>query len=154
MKNMDDISLATNPEGREDGILLAFAIDDVVVHIMGTFVWFYDLVTSGYEVVEVPSNEGKFVIAFLDGETVMETLECSELMSALLRSEPRVVVIVREPKPPIETIGIKRFVAPGWTINENDEFIPSENWVDPRTLPAVEFTEEQKEELKKRGYNV
>lgn len=154
MKNMDDISLATNPEGREDGILLAFAIDDVVVHIMGTFVWFYDLVTSGYEVVEVPSDEGKYIIAFMNGETIVETLECSELLSALLRSEPRVVVIVKEPKPPIETIGIKRFVSPGWGVDENGEFIPPSDWVDPRTLPPVELTEEQKEHLRSLGRNV
>ena len=154
MKTMDDISLATNPEGREDGILLAFAIDDVVVHIMGTFVWFYDLVNSGYEVVEAPSDEGKFVIAFLNGEEVVETLECSELLSALLRSEPKVTVIVREPKPPIEEIGIRRYVAPGWRVDENDEFIPPSDWVDPRTLPPVELTKEQKEYLRSIGRNV
>lgn len=154
MKTMEDISLATNPEGREDGILLAFAIDDVIVHIMGTFVWFYDLVTSGYEVVESPSEEGKFTIAFMDGETVVETLECSELLSALLRSEPRVAVIVREPKPPIETVGIRRYVAPGWLINENDDFVPPSNWVDPRTQPPAELTEEQKEALRSIGRNV
>lgn len=151
---MDDISLATNPEGREDGILLAFAIDDVVVHIMGTFVWFYDLMTFGYEVVEVPSDEGKYIVAFMNGEEVIETLECSELLSALLRSEPRVFVLVKEPKPPIETIGIKRYVSPGWRVDENGEFIPPSDWVDPRTLPPVELTEKQKEHLKNLGRNV
>ena len=151
---MNDISLATNPDGREDGILLAFAIDDVIVHIMGTFVWFYDLVTSGHEVVEVPSEEGKYVIAFMDGEVVVETIECSELLSALLRSEPRVVVLVREPKPPIETIGIRRYVAPGWRVDENEELIPPSDWVDPRTLAALEPTEEQKEALRQLGHRI
>jgi len=154
MKTMEDISLAKNPEGREDGILLAFAIDDVVVHIMGTFVWFYDLVTSGYEVVEVPSEEGKFIIAFMNGEEVVETLECSELLSALLRSEPRVVVLVREPKPPIESIGIRRYVAPGWRVDENEELIPPSDWVDPRTLATIEPTEEQKEALRQMGHRI
>lgn len=154
MKTMDDISLATNPDGREDGILLAFAIDDVIVHIMGTFVWFYDLVAAGYEVVEVPSEEGKFVVAFMNGEEVVETLDCSELLSALLRSEPRVVVLVREPKPPIDTIGIRRYVAPGWRVDENEDLIPPTDWVDPRTLATLEPTEEQKEALRQLGHTI
>lgn len=154
MKTMEDLSLATNPDNREDGILLAFAIDDVVVHIMGTFVWFYDLVTTGYEVVEVPSEDGKYIVAFMDGDTIVETLECSELLSALLRSEPRVVVIVREPKPPMDSIGIKRYVTPGWRIDENEEFIPPIGWVDPRTVQPQPLTEEQKETIKELGYNL
>jgi hypothetical protein len=151
---MNDISLATNPDNKEDGILIAFAIDDIIVHIMGTFVWFYDLITAGYEVVEAPSDEGKFVIAFLNNETVVETLECSELISALLRSEPKVIVVVREPKPPIETIGIKRYVEPGWTVDNDNNFIPPENWVDPRTVVHTHLTDEQKELLKSKGHNV
>jgi hypothetical protein len=151
---MNDISLATNPDGREDGILLAFAIDDVIVHIMGTFVWFYDLITSGHEVVEVPSEEGTFVVSFMDSEEVVETLDCSELLSALLRSEPRVIVLVREPKPPIESIGIRRYVAPGWRVDENEELIPPSDWVDPRTLSTLEPTEEQKEALKQLGHQI
>lgn len=154
MKTMNDISLASNPDKVADGILLAFSLDDVIVHIMGTFVWFYDLVTAGYEVVEVPSEEGKFVIAFLNNGEVVETLECSELLSALLRSEPRVTVLVREPRPSIEEIGIKRFVTKGWMVGENDELIPPVDWVDPRTQPVPEPTEEQKEALRQLGRTI
>lgn len=155
MITMADVDFASNPDNSIDGMLIAFSIDNTVVHIMGTYTWFYDLVTAGHSVIESEAAEGTFVVSFVDeNDNVVEVFECSELMSALLRSAPKVHVVLTEPKPPIEELGIKRYLEVGWGVTEDGEFTPPEGWEDPRNNPAPVLTEEQKEELRSRGYNI
>lgn len=145
MLTMADITASPNSDASDGiGIVLAFGIDDVVVHIMGTYVWFYELLMAGHEVVEVPTEDDTYQVAFMQGEEIVETLECSELLSALLRSEPQIVEVVREPKPSLEELGLKRFVDVGWVISSENEIIPPVDWVDPRTNRPQLTPEQQK----------
>lgn len=152
MLNIDEVSFGPSVK-RPDGMVLAFAIDSEVVHIMFTHREFYELITSGYAAIEdetVPENT--YRVIFKNGEEVVETLECDELLSAILRSEPKVIVLVAEPRPPIEELGISRYVNVGWTVDEDNNFIPPADWVHPNNRPAV--TEEQKEKARELGYKV
>lgn len=153
MLTMDDITLTLGPTPNMEAIALAFVLDNEVVHTMLTYKNFYTLISSGYSVSEDPeSPQGVFRLIFKENETVIETLECNELLSALLRSEPKIVVLVAEPKPPIEELGIKRYVTEGWTLGENNEFIPPAGWVHPEERPQP--TEEQKAKLREMGVQI
>lgn len=150
MITMQDISLAHNAENKEDGIVLAFAMHGSVVHILGTYLWFYDLITSGCEVIEPEElPDGVFQVQFVKDGSVVETLECSELLSALLRSEPQIVEVVREPKPPIEELGMKRYVTIGWSVDADGNFTPPEGWINANSLARV-LTPEQEAWLAER----
>lgn len=154
MLTMNDITLTYTGETNPDAMILAFVIESEVVHIMHTYRSFYDLITSGYSVVEDENAaaENSFRVVFKNGEEIVETVECTELLSALLRSEPRVLVMLSEPKPPIEEVGIVRYVSVGWFVNENDEYIPPVGWVHPKDRPQL--TEEQKEKIRAMGHKI
>ena len=124
----------------ENGISVAFGIDGEIVHIMNTYVDFYDLMTSGVEVVdaEVPDE---YVLHFKKDGQIIETLSCSELLHALLQSDPVI----------IESLGDLRYVAVGWRYDVNNSVYPPEGWARP---VVKEYTEEQKAKLRELGHNV
>lgn len=149
-----EITLVSNPEGQEaEGVFVAFAIDSEVVHLMGTYTWFLNFFDGSYvieEDLEAPANTHR-VLFKQDGE-VKETLECSEMISALLRSNPKIITLVSEPKPPIEEIGLLRYVQVGWPVDENGQISPPPGWTQPVTV--YNLTEEQKNKLREQGWKI
>lgn len=154
MLTMNDITLNVTDGPNPEGMLIAFAIDNEIVHIMSTYKSFYNLITSGCEIVENPeAQEGKIELLFKSEEETIETLECSELLSALLRSFPLILIIIEEPRPSsIEELGLARYVDIGWGVDDANNFIPPLGWVHPASRPTL--TEEQKVKLREMGHNV
>jgi len=154
MINITDITLAANPNGEKpDGVFVAFAIDSEVVHVMGTYQWFLNFLNGDYEIEEdLEAPAGTFRVLFKQGGEIKETLECSEMMSAILRSNPKIITIVSEPKPPIEELGILRYVQAGWLVDENDQLVPPAGWNNPIT--TYDLTEEQKDRVRELGWKI
>ena len=151
MLNLNELIFSPNSSlENEGGMLLAFGIDGKIVHLMSTFVSFYELISAGYNVIDAEDPD-KFILHFKNGETVVESLECSELMHALLRSEPDIIEVVRQPLPPIDQLGDLRYVENGWRYDENKNIMPPENWVRPI---KQELTEDQKQKLRELGHNI
>jgi hypothetical protein len=134
----------------ENGISVAFGIDGEIVHIMNTYVNFYDLMTSGVEVVDAEAPD-EYVLHFKKDGQIIETLSCSELLHALLQSDPVIIELLRQPLPPRESLGDLRYVAVGWRYDANNSVYPPEGWARP---VVKEYTEEQKAKLIELGHNV
>lgn len=151
MLNLNDLLFMPNPNlDNEGGILIAFGIDNEIVYVMSTYVSFYELITSGYSVVD-SEDPDKFILNFKDGETVIESLECSELMHALLRSDPVIIEIVRQPNPPRESLGDLAHVTVGWIYDDNHNITPPPGW----SAPVVQvLTEEQKQKIREMGHSI
>lgn len=151
MLNLNDLIFVPKPNlENEGGILLAFGIDGEIVHMMSTFVSFYDLISAGYNVIDAEDPD-KFILHFKNGETIVESLDCSELMHALLRSEPDIIEVVRQPNPPVESLGDLMHVNIGWLYDESHNITPPPGWSPPvRTA----LTEEQKEKIREQGYQI
>lgn len=119
-------------------ISVALGLDDEVKHVFGTYVSFFELLTAGHTLVDSSDkhNDGKFYIDFIDNESVVETLECPELIWSLLLSDPVVLELVRDArtKPSYLNNGIVFYVKEGWSyvlIDGSYEFLSPEGWVLP-----------------------
>lgn len=146
MITMESIASSQEDLGSNTVIGVALAIDGRVVYTFNTFIWFYDLLTTADTIVEADLPAGKRGVSFIKDNSVVETLECTEMFSALLRSDPQIVEIVREPLPPEESLGLKRYVDIGWNVSESGEFIPPSNWTPPvKTAPSPEALKKYEE---------
>jgi len=74
------------------------------------------------------------------------------MISALLRSNPKIITLVSEPRPPIEELGILRYVQVGWPVDENGQISPPPGWTQPVTVDNL--TEEQKNKLREQGWKI
>jgi hypothetical protein len=154
MKTIDDILYIRSQNSNDtDTIMLVLGIDGEIVYILTTHIWFYNLITS-YAIEEnLNAPEGKFWIDIKDNDVILETIELTEQLSALLRSNPDIIEIARSPLPPIESIGILRWVNVGWTYDSDYNIFPPSWWQQPKPN-NVELTEEQKAVLRAKGYDV
>ena len=105
---------------------------------------------SGYSIVDA-ELENDFVLNFVNQEEIVQSLKCSELLHALLRSNPDIIEIVRQPLPPKESLGDLQYIDIGWKYNNEKNIYPPEGWKPP---VKVELTEEQKQRLRELGHNV
>jgi len=122
----DEIMWLNNKTGIP--VAVALGIQGEVVHTFVTYEWFFDLLKRGLEVR--PNNDNYTSIQFFDGETLVESLECSEMLGAILLSSPDVIEITRGGNDPNNK---NRYVHMGWTYDENLEFITPEGF-DPPVL--------------------
>lgn len=126
MTTQDEIMWLNNKTGIP--VAVALGIQGEVVHTFVTYEWFFDLLKRGLEVR--PNNDNYTSIQFFDGETLVESLECSEMLGAILLSSPDVIEITRGGNDPNNK---NRYVHMGWTYDENLEFITPEGF-DPPVL--------------------
>ena len=144
---------ATLEDNLHTFISVALGLDDEVKHVFGTYVSFFELLTAGHTLVDSSDryNDGKFYVDFVNDGAVVETLECPELVWALLLSEPVVLELVRDArvKPSYLNNGIAFYVREGWSyvlVDDKYEFLSPEGW----TLP-VESTETPEEAYAKQA---
>lgn len=151
MKTIDDIIyVKSQNDSDSDVIMIAFGIDGEIVYILNTYVWFYELITS-YSVEEnINAPEGKFWLDFKNEDGILETIECTEELSALLRSSPNIIEIVRSPLPPMESLGNLRWISVGWKYDADNSIFPPSFWTQPKQT-KIELTEKQKEVLREKG---
>ena len=124
MITQDDIMWLKNKTGTP--VAVALGIQGEVVFTFVTYEWFFDLLKRGLEVRS--TNENYFFVEFFDGETLVESLECSEMLGAILLSSPDVIEITRGSNNPNNK---NRYVHMGWTYDENLEFITPEGFEPP-----------------------
>jgi len=126
MTTQDEIMWLKNKIGIP--VAVALGIQGEVVHTFVTYEWFFDLLKRGLEVR--PNNDNYTSVQFFDGEDLIESLECSEMLGAILLSSPDVIEITRGGNDPNNK---NRYVHMGWTYDENLEFITPEGF-DPPVL--------------------
>jgi hypothetical protein len=124
MITQDEIMWLKNKTGTP--VAVALGIQGEVVFTFVTYEWFFDLLKRGLEVRS--TNENYSFVEFFDGETLVESLECSEMLGAILLSSPDVIEIVRGSNNPNNK---NRHVHMGWTYDENLEFITPEGFEPP-----------------------
>lgn len=159
MVNMKTINDIFSKREDENTILVAFGIDGEIIDIMPTYVWFFELIKNNIIEENLSAAENEFLINIKNENGILETISCTEKLSAILRSNPDIIELARKPLPKESVVGIKRFVDIGWKYDNNHNFIPPKNWVDPKEK-TIEFnenqfnklTDEQKAEVIKRGW--
>lgn len=119
-------------------IAVAIGIDGMIQHAFGTYVNFFELLSSNAIRVDSSSNysDGKFYIDFINNNEIIETLEAPEKIWALLLSEPDIIEIARDARTPPSYLrdGIRYYVKEGWgyvKTQDDYEFMHPSSW----TLP-------------------
>lgn len=133
-------------------IAVAIGIDGTVQEVFGTYIHFFDLLKSGYNLVDSSENynDEKFYVDFVDNGLMVETLEAPERIWALLLSEPDIFEIVRDAttRPSYLRDGIKYYINKDWTyvyVDGNYQVEPPDSW----SLPSdAEETEEERHQKK------
>jgi hypothetical protein len=154
MKNLNDIIYVKTENPDDTGtIMLALGIEGEVVYILTTYVWFYDLIKNNIIEENINSTNAHVLIDIKKDDTILETVECTEELSAILRSSPDIIEIVRSPLPPAESLGVVRWISKGWHYDSEYNITPPTWWKQP--IPVNQnLTEQQKEAARKLGYNV
>jgi hypothetical protein len=124
MITQDEIMWLKNKTGVP--VAVALGIQGEVVFTFVTYEWFFDFLKRGLDVRS--TNEEYSFIEFFDGETLVESLSCSEMLGAILLSSPDVIEITRGSNNPNNK---NRYVHMGWTYDENLEFITPEGFEVP-----------------------
>jgi hypothetical protein len=124
MITQDEIMWLKNKTGVP--VAVALGIQGEVVFTFVTYEWFFDFLKRGLDVRS--TNEEYSFIEFFDGETLVESLSCSEMLGAILLSSPDVIEITRGSNNPNNK---NRYVHMGWTYDENLEFITPEGFEAP-----------------------
>jgi hypothetical protein len=137
----------------QEFIAVAVGIDGTVQEVFGTYISFFDLLTSNHSVVDSSENyeDNNFYVDFMENNMIIETLQAPERVWALLLSDPDIFEIARDAttRPSYLRDGIRYYTNKGWTyINVSGEYkvIPPDNW----SLPAdvnIEYEERQRLQL-------
>ena len=115
-------------------VAVALGIQGEVVYTFVTYEWFFDLLKRNLDIRSVGENYS--FIEFFNGEELVESLECSEILGAILLSSPDVIEITRGSNNPNNK---NRYVHLGWTYDENLEFITPEGF-DPPSQESISNT--------------
>jgi hypothetical protein len=140
MKTQDEIMWLKNKTGTP--VAVALGIQGEVVHTFVTYEWFFDLLKRGLDVRS--TNDDYSFVEFFDGDTWVESLECSEMLGAILLSSPDVIEITRGSNNPNNK---NRYVHLGWTYDENLEFITPEGFEPPSTENANSLSKSLRDEI-------
>jgi hypothetical protein len=124
----------------ETPVAVALGIQGEVVYTFVTYEWFFNLLKRNLEVRCIDNNYT--FVEFFDGEILVESLSCSEMLGAILLSSPDVIEITRGSNNPNNK---NRYVHMGWTYDENLEFITPEGF-DP---PDINIKHERLSDLRK-----
>lgn len=136
-------------------IAVAVGIDGTVEEVFGTYISFFDLLTSNHSVVDSSENyeDNNFYVDFMDNQTVIETLQAPEKIWALLLSEPDIFEIVRDAttRPSYLRDGLRYYTNTNWTYVYNDgnySVEPPNGWTLPSDAHETEEDRHQKHALK------
>lgn len=128
MIKQDEVIIARRVDSTENDKYCAFVIDNEVVRVCGIRENFYNLIKANYLVTENINVIN--CIDFINSDNdVVETLECDEELSAILRSSPSIYIIFEGLGPDsIEELGWKRYISAGWVVSESGEFDVYPGW--------------------------
>ena len=132
MITQNDVMWVKNKTGTP--VAVALGIQGEVVFTFVTYEWFFDLLKRDLQIIAKYENYS--FIEFFDGETLVESLDCSEMLGAILLSSPDVIEITRGSNTPNNK---NRYVHMGWTYDENLEFITPEGF-EPTSIEHVAKT--------------
>lgn len=147
-----------NPDAEDNldqFIAVAIGIDGTVQEVFGTYILFFDLLKSNYNVIDSSTryNDGKFYVDFINNEDIIETLEAPEKIWALLLSQPDIFEIVRDARtrPSYLRDGIRYYIKKDWTylyVDGSYEVSPPEGWSLPADANETEEERHAKQVLK------
>jgi hypothetical protein len=143
-----------NPDAEDnlhEFIAVALGIDGTVEEVFGTYINFFNLLKSNYNLVDASDkySDELLYVDFLNGSEVVQTLQLPEKVWALLLSEPEIFEIARDARirPSYLRDGLKYYTNVGWTyINVDGEYEvnPPENWLLP---DDAHITDQEKREI-------
>jgi hypothetical protein len=140
MITQDEVMWLKNKTGIP--VAVALGIQGEVVYTFVTYEWFFDLLKRGLEVRSVGDNYS--FVEFFDDKDLVESLECSEMLGAILLSSPDVIEITRGSNNPNNK---NRYVHLGWTYDENLEFITPEGFNPPSLDNSNNISEDLRKEI-------
>lgn len=117
---------------------LLLGIDGAVQHIWGTYDNVADLVQAGYTKRDVTADydDGTFYIEYADNGAVVETIQVTEIIWALIMSDCDIIEIVRDAtvRATPEEVGPIFYVETGWPytkVGDSYEVTPPSGWAPP-----------------------
>jgi hypothetical protein len=113
-----------------NSIFIAFGIDGEIVHFLNTSIEVFNLIKNNKNVEENVSCIDCVDIKDNDGN-ILDTLQISKKICAILRSNPDIIELSRYPTLSPAELGEKYWVDIGWKYDNKNNIIPPDGWIIP-----------------------